>query len=130
MKTKFINIIYIINAIAFVSTILLFATIIWGFLAEIVLGGVQVLSWLLLSTIFWNQYSKREKKKLITYGVMVLIYFSLWLVNWDFLQSGLVLIVGIGFIPMGIALYFTVLLSELRASEEVDLTEEIGYKGI
>jgi hypothetical protein len=128
MKTKFINIVYIINAVSYVITLILFATIVWGFFAEMALGGIQVLSSLLV-LIYWNQYSKQQQKKLILYWVMVVVYFALWLVNWDFLPEGLILIVGVAGIPMAIGLYFTFLLSNLKIHKREDLIEQLGYDG-
>ena len=92
MKTKFIKIIYGINKISFVITALLFITIIYGFFAEMYLGVIQVLSSLLL-LIYWNDYSKKEKERLLLYYKLVIGYFLLWLINWDFLPSELAILV-------------------------------------
>ena len=129
MRAKFINIVYIINMIFYILTVILFATIIFGFFAEIFLGAVQVVSSLIL-LIFWNQYSKKEKKKLGIYWGVVAVYFLLWLVNWNFLPRDLVFIAGVGVIPMGIGFYFLMLLRELKVPKQVDLIQKLGYESV
>jgi hypothetical protein len=129
MRTKFINVVYIINKVCYIITLLLFTTVIFGFFAEIILGGIQLISALLLF-IFWDQYSKKQREKVGIYWGIVTVYFLLWMGNWEVLPFALVFIVGVGLIPMGIGWYFITLLRELKQPKEVDLIDELGYDGV
>ena len=106
MKTsKFIHIIYIINKIWFAITLCLFTTIILGFIAEIVLGYVQVLSSLLI-IIKWKTFTKSVQYKLKVYWMITGLYLVLWLFDWNFLNDTFLYTIGVGIIPMCIALHF------------------------
>ena len=100
MKTsKFINIIHIINKIWFAITLCLFTTIILGFIAEIVLGYVQVLSSLLI-IIKWKTFTKSVQYKLKVYWMITGLYLVLWLFDWNFLNDTFLYTIGVGIIPM------------------------------
>ncbi|MFY0603208.1 MAG: hypothetical protein JXQ93_04615 [Flavobacteriaceae bacterium] len=124
-NSRGIKIIQGVNKVVFFLTLGLFITIYLGFLAEIVLGIVQVLTSLLL-IIFWKHFSKNVKEKLITYWVVTGMYLSLWLFDWSSVNESLIIIFGIGIVPMGIALYFLSILSEIRKESRLNLIEKIG----
>lgn len=129
MKAKFLNVVYIINKIWYAITVILFVTVIFGFLAEMVLGGIQVLSSLLM-LIYWNQYSKKQQQRLYKYWLVVGVYFLLWLGNWEVMPFELIAVVGVGVIPMGIGFYFMMLLRDLKQPTQTELIEELGYETV
>lgn len=129
MKAKFLNTLYVINKVWYIITVILFATVIFGFLAEMVLGGLQVLSSLLV-LIYWNKYSKKEQERLYKYWAAVGIYFLLWLGNWEAMPYELIMVAGIGVIPMGIGFYFMMLLRDLKQLKQVELIEQLGYESV
>lgn len=110
---QFINILYKINFTLFIVTLCLMVTIYFGFLFEILFGTIQVLTSLLL-LIVWKKISENFKKKIFLYWLFVLVYFSFWLLNWDFLNDWILYIVGIGIIPLSIAWYFIKVLELLK----------------
>lgn len=125
-NNKTLNAIRVINKGVFFLTLGLFITIYLGFLLEILLGIVQVLSSLVL-IFFWKQFSKNVKEKLINYWVVTGVYLLLWFIDWKFLNDWIIYIVGVGLIPMGIAIYFLNLLNVIREeSHQTTLIEEIG----
>ena len=125
-NNKTLNAIRVINKGVFFLTLGLFITIYLGFLLEILLGIVQVLSSLVL-IFFWKQFSKNVKEKLINYWVVTGVYLLLWFIDWKFLNDWIICIVGVGLIPMGIAIYFLNLLNVIREeSHQTTLIEEIG----
>ena len=122
---QIIKVVHQINKGVFFLTLGLFITIYLGFLTEILLGAVQVLTSLIL-IIYWKQFSKNVREKLIFYWCVTGIYLSLWFLDWKFLDDWVTYIVGIGLIPMGIAVYFLNILSMIRKESEPNLIEEIG----
>ena len=126
MKTsKFINIVYRINQVWFVITLGLFITVFLGFLAEIVLGFIQVISSLLI-IIQWKDLSKSTRNKLGIYWMVTAGYMLMWLFDWNSIDNTLLFVVGIGIIPMGIALYFLSILRIIRKGSPAPLIEQIG----
>lgn len=124
-NNKGIKIMYSINHVVFFLTLGLFITIYFGFLAELFLGGVQVLSSLLL-IFYWNRFSKKVKEKMINYWVVTAVYLLLWLFDWNFMNELVIMIVGVGIIPMGIAAYFLKILGTIKRESQPSQIEEIG----
>ena len=103
------HIIRIINKGLFYLTLGLFITIYLGFLTEILLGFVQVLSSILL-IFFWKGFSN--------YWLFTGAYFLLWLMNWEFMSEWALYIIGIGILPMTIAVYFLNILNTIKKEHE------------
>ena len=123
---KTIKVLHQINKGVFFLTLGLFITIYLGFLTEILLGTVQVLTSLIL-IFYWKQFSPNVREKLIMYWCLTGVYLLLWFIDWKFLNDWIIYIVGVGLIPMGIAVYFLNLLSVIRKeSQQSTLIEEIG----
>lgn len=122
---KTIKVLHQINKGVFFLTLGLFITIYLGFLTEILLGAVQVLTSLLL-ILYWKQFSNNVREKLIMYWCVTGVYLLLWFLDWKFLNDWIIYIVGIGLIPMGIAVYFLNILSIIRKEFQPNLIEKIG----
>ena len=118
---KGFKIIHIINKGVFFLTLGLFITIYLGFLSELLLGAIQVVSSLFL-IIFWKHFSEKIKRKLSTYWIITIVYLSMWFFDWDFLNDWMIYIIGIGLIPMGIAAYFLNILSMIRKELKTNKT--------
>lgn len=117
-KVSYINIILRVNQVSYIITWGLFITIIYGFLAEIYLGFLQIISSLLL-LLFWKHLSPELKKGTYYYWIAVTIYFiSFYLMTeFDLFSNSYGLgIIGILFIPMLIGLYLLLHLSSIKKS--------------
>jgi hypothetical protein len=88
----------------------LYLTIFFGLYAQIVLGGIQILTALSIFFI-WNRLKKEHKKQILFYWLLVILYGIGWLretnLN-DFWWLGFILI------PMSIATYFVWLLNNIK----------------
>ncbi len=112
---KYIDNLRIINKGLMIITILLYMTIFLGLISQIVLGAYQVIVALVL-LCFWSGFSKKVKNKLLHYYAAVLtygLYCSIDLLGlardyWGVLY---------GIIPMLIALYFSLLLEDIKQEE-------------
>ena len=113
MKTTFIKILYNINFGTFIITIVLMISIYLGLLFEILLGFIQILSSLLL-LIIWKQLSIKNKKRIFRYWLFVIIYFTFWLFNWDFLNEWVLYLIGIAFIPLCISWFLIKILESVK----------------
>jgi hypothetical protein len=102
---------YQLNKIALVITAILYLTIIFGLYAQIVLGGLQLLSALIIS-FFWGKINTKQKKHLLIYWAIVLIYGIGWYLKIEI--NNLWWILGIIIIPMSVATYFVWILSNLK----------------
>ncbi|QMU63681.1 MAG: hypothetical protein GKR88_04870 [Flavobacteriaceae bacterium] len=56
------------------------------------------------------------KDQLTYYWMMVLVYFSLWLIDWNFLNEIFLIVVGIVVVPMTIAGYLIYIISSIKKS--------------
>lgn len=109
---KYINIPVYLNRVILGITGILYLTIILGLYAQIVLGGFQLLSGLIL-LICWRKLAREDRKTLLIYWSLVLLYGFFWSIGaFDKLKNFGVLIYI--FIPLGIAAYFTFFLESLK----------------
>lgn len=106
------KIIYIINKVLLIATIVLYATLYLGLYAQVVLGVIQIISAFLL-LFFWNDLQKEHKKMLLLYYTLVVIYGVACLINWNVDNEMLIFLFGLILIPMGMAVYFTILLHKI-----------------
>lgn len=102
---------YVFNKAALITTIILYLTIIFGLYAQIVLGGIQILSALGVS-VLWNQLGNQYKKQLLIYWLLVISYAIGWLSRIEL--GGIGWVLGIIIIPMSIAIYFVWLLYNIK----------------
>lgn len=101
---------YKFNKIILIITLILYLTLILGLYAQIVLGAVQLLSAISI-TFLWEKFENRNKKQLMIYWFVVIIYGIGWLIEInlnDFWWSGIIII------PMSIAIYFVWILNNLK----------------
>lgn len=118
MKINSVKNLHKINLILFIVTISLFITIYLGFLFEILLGFVQVLSSFLL-LFMWKKINMENQKKIFIYWGIVIVYFTLWfLFDWKFLNDWIIYILCIGLIPLSIAWYFINILKSINEKNE------------
>lgn len=102
---------YQLNKIALIITAFLYLTIVFGLYAQIVLGGIQLLSALSLS-FMWSTFNLKHRKQLIVYWAIVIIYGFGWYLNIELTDQWW--IIGIIIIPMTIATYFVWVLRNLK----------------
>lgn len=101
---------YKFNKIILIITLILYLTLILGLYAQIVLGAVQLLSAISI-TFLWERFENRNKKQLMIYWFVVIIYGIGWLIEInlnDFWWLGIIII------PMSIAIYFVWILNNLK----------------
>ncbi|MFC0604740.1 hypothetical protein [Winogradskyella pulchriflava] len=101
---------YKFNKIILIITLILYLTLILGLYAQIVLGAVQLLSAISI-TFLWEKFENRNKKQLMIYWFVVIIYGIGWLIEInlnDFWWLGIIII------PMSIAIYFVWILNNLK----------------
>lgn len=109
---KYLNILIWINRIVLTITIILYATLILGLYAQIVLGFTQVLSAVIL-LFFVKQFSLKNQNRITIYWGITLFYGLLYLADlFDKLDS--LWVVMLILIPLSIAGYFTYIIESLR----------------
>jgi len=97
------KVLYQFNKIVLIITLILYVTIFLGLYAQIVLGGIQILSAIGI-TFLWNRFENKYKKQLLIYWLVTLSYGIGWLLEIDLNDSWWILAIII--IPMSIAIYF------------------------
>lgn len=109
--------IYYTNNIFYYLTLVLYLTIIYGMFMQILLGGVQVILFLVL-LFNYNKFSERIKQHLSTYGILstifLLIFFSILGYKTDILENSILLILFFILIPMSLGTYFTYIVYQLK----------------
>lgn len=107
------KIIYYLNKFTFYTTLLLYLTIFLGLYSQIVLGGLQIISAMTLF-LFWKKFSHKTKEQLTVYWCLSILYGLGWLIEWDTINDGFLIIMGIILIPMAIATYFFYILNSIK----------------
>ena len=107
------KILYNLNKIVIISTVVLYVTLIFGLYAQIVLGATQVLSALILF-LFWKNFNNKTKEQLYIYWTLVIIYGVFWLIDLDAFNETFIIIFGIMVIPMAIAGYFYYIINSIK----------------
>jgi len=112
MKT--FSIIYWINLSWTSITLLLYTTLVYGLLAQFVLGIIQLLSSLIL-LVYWKNIWEHDKKHVYYYWLIVIAFFtSMGIISsFNNLDDSLIIAGMIG-LPMAIAFYFTYILYRLN----------------
>lgn len=110
---KYINILIRLNKFFIVVTIVLYATIFLGLLAQIVLGGFQVIVAVILS-ICYKRINKSTKEQIILYWCFVAIYTLLWFAGLRNRSTDFFDLIFYVLIPLSIAGYFTYILESLK----------------
>lgn len=111
---KNINIIVYLNRFIFGTTIILYATIFLGLMAQIVLGGFQVLSAIIL-VFFHKRFEPRRRKQLIIYWCFTLFYGVLWYADLKNPSNDFFEMLFYVLIPLSIAGYFTYIIESLKS---------------
>ena len=114
-----INTLRTINTIAFYATLLLYLTVYFGMLAQILLGIIQVLSALVLTYEIENK-SAYAKKHLTIYWIVTIIELALFFLEQYVYESSndaieLSLMI---FFPMAIAIYFFIIMRKITDEYE------------
>ncbi|QCE40385.1 hypothetical protein [Psychroserpens sp. NJDZ02] len=107
--------IYLINKFTLIVTLALYLTIFLGFYAQLVLGALQVISALGITSL-WNKLSIQNKTHLKIYWFLTLTYGLGWILI-DDINSGLLVVLTIVIIPMSIAVYFVTILHSITTKE-------------
>lgn len=96
-----------INKWSYAITLLLYITIYLGMIAQIALGGIQMVLALILFSRF-SRLDRKTKRRLIIYSVLAFLYLSAFVV-WNLLDvagSDSILLVAISVPPMALATFF------------------------
>ncbi|WP_211075738.1 hypothetical protein [Aquimarina sp. MMG016] len=110
-----------INKWSFIITLLLYLTIYFGLLAQILLGSVQIILVLIL-LYYWKDFQTKQKQHLAIYVGIVIFYGLLFLTN---VLKSYFLIFFITVVPMSIAGYFVYITYLISISEIITNTLEI-----
>lgn len=103
-----------INRGLLLFTAILFLTIWYGLIAQILLGAFQVICSLAL-IYFWKHLSLEQKRKLKMYWVFLAIYSIGWLFDYEFIKPEILFfITTIIVLPMTLAVYFTLLIENIK----------------
>lgn len=107
---------YNINKIAFIITLVLYISVFYGMLFQILLGAIQILSGLYLC-FQWKKLFSKQKKHLTIYWAFVGCYSIGWIFSlseWNSYNEFIYVIIGIMVIPMAIAAYFLFILHSVK----------------
>ena len=102
---------YQFNKICLIITGILYLTILLGLYAQVVLGGIQILSALGLA-FFWSKFNSKHKKQFTLYWMLVFTYGLGWYFKIDLNNLWWI---GIILIPMSIAVYFVWFLNNIKS---------------
>ncbi|WP_299127261.1 hypothetical protein [uncultured Winogradskyella sp.] len=101
---------YQFNKISLIITGVLYLTIVLGLYAQVVLGGIQIISAIGLA-FFWNKFNSKHKRQFALYWILVLTYGFGWYLKIDLNDLWWF---GIILIPMSIAIYFVWFLNNIK----------------
>ncbi|WP_047545243.1 hypothetical protein [Psychroserpens sp. Hel_I_66] len=110
------NALYNINKVLFIITLVLYLTVVFGMVSQVILGGFQIITALILF-LSWKKLSAKTKKKLSLYWIIIIIYgicWIFWLHKWDSFNEILITIITIMVIPMSIAGYFIYIIDPIK----------------
>nr|WP_321224949.1 hypothetical protein [uncultured Psychroserpens sp.] len=110
------KIIYNINKVIFIITLVLYFTVVGGMLSQVILGALQIISAIIL-LLSWGKFSKKTKEHLSIYWVIIGVYgicWIFWLHNWDTINEFAIVIATVMVIPMVIATYFLYILNSIK----------------
>ncbi|MEQ6123016.1 hypothetical protein AAON49_02300 [Pseudotenacibaculum sp. MALMAid0570] len=111
---KYTAILVYLNRFIMGATLLLYLTIFLGLYAQIVLGGFQLLSGLIL-LFFWPRLNTLAKRNLKWYWITVILYGALCLLCMHFhIECGVFVYI---ILPMSIAGYFSYVLESFKKNE-------------
>lgn len=109
---NYLNPIFKINKYVYIATILLYLTVYFGMLFQIILGITQVVTAIYITYSFYNELHEKYQKRLLLYWGVISIDLFLSLLTtkmWD-IPASIILFI----IPMIIATFFLKLLSKIR----------------
>lgn len=116
-----------INKWSYGITLLLYITIYLGMIAQIALGGIQVI----LAIILFGRYQRldgKTKRRLLVYATLTVLYllaFALWdLLGIPNLNDDFIEITGITVLPMALATFFVFITHKLRLKEKRNILKE------
>ena len=101
------KLIHNINKWSYGITLFLYITIYLGMIAQIALGGIQVI----LALVLFGRYpelDQKTKRRLLVYGTITVLYLTIFAL-WDILDmpnADLIVITGITVLPMALATFF------------------------
>ncbi len=107
------KIIHYINSISFIITLLLYITLIYGLIAQIFLGSIQVILAIILFA-YWRKIKDIDKKHLAVYASLVVLFGLTCLT--DILDTDF----GIAYLmitPMSIAGYFVFITNQINKTK-------------
>ena len=104
---------YNINKVVFILTLVLYVTLYFGLLSQILLGGIQVLSAAILF-FSWKIFNAKTKEYLKLYWVITTLYSICWLFKWESFNDTFIIIFGVIILPMSIAGYFLYILNSIK----------------
>ena len=107
------KILYKTNLLAFIITLVLYLTIYFGLLFQILLGLIQIFSALSLF-YYWKNISKSSKAKVLYYWVFVAVYFLLCITIENLYNDTIPYIIGLILLPLSIASYFLYTLKRIN----------------
>ena len=119
------KIIHNINKWSYGITLLLYITIYLGMIAQIALGGIQVI----LAIILFSRYPRldeKTKRRLLVYATLTILYLSIFAL-WDFLRvqsNDFIEITGMTVLPMALATFFVFITHKLRLKEKQNVPKE------
>ena len=111
---KLISVLRQINRVLMLITVMLYITVVFGLIFQVVLGGFQIIAAIIL-LILWYDLEKRERVRLLYYWLMVLTYGICIYMKWfDFIGHK---IFQMAIFPIAIAGFFTFILEKLTLKE-------------
>ncbi|WP_378177963.1 hypothetical protein [Aquimarina sp. SS2-1] len=113
-----------INKWSFIITLLLYATVYFGLLAQILLGFIQVVLAIIVS-LNWKNLNRKVKHLLFIYWGLIPTYGALWLTNAFNTNNDIILILLFCLIPMSIAAYFVYITYEIKKYQQMTKNKPI-----
>ncbi|MBU3010639.1 hypothetical protein KO506_04460 [Polaribacter vadi] len=114
---KYIIYLVYLNRFIFGATIILYATIFLGLMAQIILGGFQLLTAIFLMFLY-NRINQSRIQQQIIYWCFVIAYGLLWFLDLINPNSDFYGFVFYILIPLSIAGFFTFILESIREENE------------